>query len=135
MLRNYKSSLVSVIIVVDLFYVLQTLLPLFVLFFAKSLLGIGLILRSLLCTLCALYYAAIVFLLCQTLLNPSKLKVMHPTLLYVVYLYSSTNLFTNPLPSSARHEPVVRKTMVFMTMSCLQSLLVAKLVAPILMSK
>ena len=39
--------------------------------------GIGLILRSLQYAPYALHYAAILFLLCQILLNHSKLRLMH----------------------------------------------------------
>ena len=51
---------------------------------------------------CALYYATTLFLFYQPLINHSKLRMMHPTLLQVVYLHRSMHLFTNQIPSSAR---------------------------------
>ena len=127
-----KSLLVSAAVMVTLCAILPTQLRLFILSFAKGILGIGLALRSLLCTPCALLYMAILFLLCQTLPNHSK--KMHPTLLQVLYLHKSMYLLINPLTFSARPQLVMRKTIVFMTMSSLQSLLIVKLGASILMA-
>ena len=79
--KNCKPFLVSITIIITFCTILHTLLPLFMLYIAKRLLIIGLKLRIMLCTPCSLNYAAILLLLCLTLPNHSKLKVMHLTLL------------------------------------------------------
>ena len=62
MLKKCKCPLVSTTITVALCAILQTYLPLLMLYFAMRLLCIGITLRSLLCAPCALHYAALLFL-------------------------------------------------------------------------
>ena len=110
MSKNCKCSLVYVTIIVALYTILQTLLPLLKLFLKKRLFfHWSNTKESAMHSLCTALYSCIMFLLYQTLPNHSKFRVMHLILIQMVYLHRSIYLFISQFLSSATCLPVVRK--------------------------